>query len=406
MLDVLIAGAGPAGAIAARQLALAGARVLMVDRETCPRDKLCGDTLNPGALALLESLALRGGPLAAAQSLNGWRVTGPGASVDAPYDTGRAGAALTRRDLDAWLVEQAVAAGARFEPAMTVQSALTEGAGRDAVVRGLVLRSATGTVTRMPALVTIGADGRRSAVARSVGLGSHPRRPRRWAYGTYFVSVRAGADGCGQVRAGAEGCGQVRASAGGGGQVRAGAMGEMHIRPGWYCGIAPLADGRVNVCVVTERREGADAPLALIRRYLASDRALRERFANAECAGPVMVLGPLAVDVATAGTSGLLLAGDAAGFVDPVTGDGVNLAMQGALLAADEAQRVLQTGDWTGVIERLNKRRSEILGPKLRFNRVIRVLTSSPIGVRAAGLGALAAPGLLRRIIIRAGDAA
>lgn len=379
MLDVLIAGAGPAGAIAARELARAGARVLFVDRETFPRDKLCGDTLNPGALRLLDVLDLRGGPLAAAQHLAGWRVTGPGASVDALYDPGRFGVAVTRRDLDAWLVEQAVAAGARFEPGLTVQAALTHESAGEVSVRGLVLRSASGTVTRMPAMVTIGADGRRSAVARSVGLGRHPARPRRWAYGSYFIDSS---------------------------QRVASQLGEMHIRPGWYCGIAPMADGRVNVCVVTERREGADDPLALIRRYLASDRALRGRFAEAKCAGPVMVLGPLAVDVATAGIPGLLLAGDAAGFVDPVTGDGVNLAMQGAVLAAEGAKELMETGDWTGVVARLNRKRLEVLGPKLRFNRGLRVLTSSPAAVRLAGVAALAAPAVVRRLIVRAGDAA
>ena len=59
MIDVLIAGAGPAGSIAATVLARAGARVLVVDRAQFPRPKLCGDTLNPGALALLHRLGLR-----------------------------------------------------------------------------------------------------------------------------------------------------------------------------------------------------------------------------------------------------------------------------------------------------------------------------------------------------------
>ena len=66
MLDVLIAGAGPAGSVAATLLARAGARVLIVDRETFPRDKLCGDTLNPGVVKLLQSIDLWGGPLATA----------------------------------------------------------------------------------------------------------------------------------------------------------------------------------------------------------------------------------------------------------------------------------------------------------------------------------------------------
>ncbi|PYQ97353.1 MAG: hypothetical protein DMF97_14040 [Acidobacteria bacterium] len=60
MLDCLIVGAGPAGAIAALVLARAGARVSLVDRAAFPRDKLCGDTVNPGTLALLRRLDLAG----------------------------------------------------------------------------------------------------------------------------------------------------------------------------------------------------------------------------------------------------------------------------------------------------------------------------------------------------------
>ena len=58
MLDAIVVGAGPAGAISALVMARAGARVLIVDRATFPRDKLCGDTINPGSLALLDLLGV------------------------------------------------------------------------------------------------------------------------------------------------------------------------------------------------------------------------------------------------------------------------------------------------------------------------------------------------------------
>jgi flavin-dependent dehydrogenase len=180
----------------------------------------------------------------------------------------------------------------------------------------------------------------------------------------------------------------------------------MHVRARWYCGVAPLADGRVNVCVVTDQREGAGDPLALIWRHLNADAELRARFAGAECVAPVSVLGPMAVDVSTAGVTGLFLAGDAAGFVDPMTGDGLNLALNGSAEAAGETSRVLETGDWEGAVERLNMRRAARLGSKLRFNRALRTLTSSPTGVRVASAAALVMPGLVRRAIVRAGDAA
>ena len=56
MTDVVVVGAGPAGAVAATVLARAGARVRLIDRATFPRDKLCGDTLNAGTIALLRRL--------------------------------------------------------------------------------------------------------------------------------------------------------------------------------------------------------------------------------------------------------------------------------------------------------------------------------------------------------------
>src|SRR5712691_9250278 len=112
MDDVLIVGAGPAGAVAAVVLARAGARVRLLDRETFPRDKLCGDTLNPGALALLRRLNVAADIERQALRVRGMRVTGPGgADVVGEYGAGYAGAAITRRALDQILLDAASAAG-------------------------------------------------------------------------------------------------------------------------------------------------------------------------------------------------------------------------------------------------------------------------------------------------------
>jgi menaquinone-9 beta-reductase len=105
MLDVIVAGAGPAGSIAALVLARAGARVLIIDREAFPRDKLCGDTVNPGAIALLASLGICRGPLEGARPLYGMILSGPTMSLRAEYGSGIAARAIRRYDLDAWLLE-------------------------------------------------------------------------------------------------------------------------------------------------------------------------------------------------------------------------------------------------------------------------------------------------------------
>src|SRR5205809_7853594 len=97
MLDVLVVGAGPAGAVAATVLARAGARVKIVDRATFPRPKLCGDTINPGALALLRRLGMADAVERSGQRVDGMRVTGEhGIVIEGRYPSGLHGSALGR----------------------------------------------------------------------------------------------------------------------------------------------------------------------------------------------------------------------------------------------------------------------------------------------------------------------
>jgi flavin-dependent dehydrogenase len=377
VLDVIVAGAGPAGSIAALTLARAGARVLIVDRETFPRDKLCGDTLNPGALDLLASLDLTGGPLASGRPLAGMLLSGPRVSVRTLYGAGVAGRAVTRRDLDAWILEHAIRAGARFEPGMVVRAPLIAESGGRRVVRGLALaaRGREEQVSRMPSSFVIAADGSRSALARGLGLLGTPKRPRRWAFGAYATGVQGTSE-----------------------------VGEMHVRRNAYLGIAPLTDALVNVCVVTGPRPAGRGALDVMRRVIDQDADLASRFKTATFIGRPRVLGPLASDAALPGVEGLLLAGDAAGFIDPMTGDGLHLAMRGALLAAREALHTLENADFGGAVRRLADARARALGTKLRFNRSMRFIAGSPAAVGLASYGAVVAPGLMRAAVRYAGD--
>jgi flavin-dependent dehydrogenase len=179
-------------------------------------------------------------------------------------------------------------------------------------------------------------------------------------------------------------------------------LGEMHVRTGYYIGVAPVPGSLVNVCVVTRRHGGT--PLDVIKGALARDPDLRGRFADARFSPDVRVLGPLAADAVAPGMAGLVLAGDAAGFIDPMTGDGLHQALEGARLAAEEVARTLTAGDFSATIARLAAARRRVLGPKLRFNRALRALVDSPGLMRAASLGARVAPGLIQRTIRMAGD--
>ena len=373
MFDVLIVGAGPAGSVAATVLARAGARVLVLDRARFPRRKLCGDSLNPGALAVLRELKLDAAT-AGGLPIDGMIVTGErGVRVEGRY-AGQQGRTLERRELDLALLSAACDAGARIEQGVLVQGPIVDSSGSSPVVCGVVIQRRDGRAVRLLAPMVIAADGRYSRVARALGLCQAPRRPRRWAVGAYFSDVS-----------------------------ELTSFGEMHVRRGHYIGVAPVPGGSANACVVTSDRAPLRDPSALLLRTLQTDPQLRDRFAGARMIRPTVSIGPLAVDCNVAGVPGLLLAGDAAGFVDPMTGDGLRFAFRGGELAARQALRALDAGG-AGAHERLLDARRREFSRKWRFNRGLRALVGSPAAVRAAGYGASLAPALLHHLIAYAGD--
>lgn len=369
MIDAVVTGAGPAGAIAALVLARAGAKVLILDRMRFPRPKLCGDTVNPGAVAILRDLQLEH-VLATSLPIRGMLITGePRVVVRAMYPPGVEGRALSRTVLDERLARAAVEAGAQLEEGVLVRGPVQDEQGRVTGVRVLC----RGHETSIGARLVIGADGHHSRLARALELSRSPRAPRRWALGGIFDGVR----GVGEV-------------------------GEMHVRGGRYIGIAPMPGGVVNVCAVTDRGHGLTAEGALAA-LVAADPLLAPRFEGARTAGRPVLLGPLAVDASASGAPGLLLAGDAAGFIDPMTGDGLRFAFEGARLAALEALRALEHG-WGDAHRRLQARRRQVFGGKWRFNRTLRALVGAPAAVRGAAVASRFAPAVLRRAVCYAGD--
>src|SRR5262249_6355130 len=184
--DVLIVGGGPAGAIAGLVLARAGARVAILDRATFPRDKLCGDTVNPGTLARLHALGVAGEIESRGLRVDGMLLTGErGAAVEGRYPDGVSGRAILRRDLDWLLLQQAVAAGCQLEMGVPVRAAVVDESAAEARVVGIRI-SRGGRDASLSAPVVIAADGRHSTLAFSLGLARHPPHPRRWAIGAYF----------------------------------------------------------------------------------------------------------------------------------------------------------------------------------------------------------------------------
>jgi flavin-dependent dehydrogenase len=284
---------------------------------------------------------------------------------------------VTREVLDAWLVEQAVAAGATLVDGAAV---LGPDLAPDGIVAGVRVRSRGGSTATVRATMTIGADGRRSTVGRACGLSACARRPRRWAIGAYFDGVEG-----------------------------LSTLGEMHVRRGHYIGVAPTADGRANACLVQPHASGDAAwadPGALLRARLRADPLLGPRFARAAATTRATVLGPLAIETRVPGCAGLLLVGDAAGFVDPMTGDGIRLALASAEIAADATREVLAGRMASAVAHRAYARALESrVGWKRSFNRAMRSLVGSPPSVGLAARGAILWPAAFRAAIRYAGDA-
>ena len=382
MIDVLVSGAGPAGTVAAIVLARAGVRVRVLDRARFPRDKLCGDTVNPGAMAILERLGL-GHVTAGSVPVRGMLVTdGSGVRCTGRYPDDVEGRALRRCALDAALVGAARREGVEIDEGVLVhEPELANGR-----VAGLRVRLASGRGLCVPARVVIAADGAASRLARALRLSSHARRPRRWAVGGYFSDVAPDGDGL--------------QAPGSGFRV----FGEMHVRRGRYIGIAPMPGGLTNACVVTADRDALRDPTTLLQSALRGDPLLRARFADARLLSRPVSLGPLAVTSARASAPGLLLDGDAAGFVDPMTGDGLRFAFKGAELAAHAALTMLERGGPLDVDGSLDRARAREFASKWRFNRALRSLVGSPAAIRAAAAGASVAPWILERVIRYAGD--
>jgi flavin-dependent dehydrogenase len=177
----------------------------------------------------------------------------------------------------------------------------------------------------------------------------------------------------------------------------------MHLRDDRYIGVAPMPGGLTNACVVTADRAAVRDPGGLLRETLRQDASLAPRFSAASAASRPVCLGPLAVDSRRCGMPGLLLVGDAAGFIDPMTGDGLRFACRGAELTAEAAIAALSQGDPDPSASLAARRRAEF-GGKWRFNRALRTMTASPAALRLAAAGADWMPSMLERIVQYAGD--
>jgi menaquinone-9 beta-reductase len=157
--DVVIAGAGPAGSVAAAMLAARGMRVVLCDRAAFPRDKTCGDALIADSLGVVERLGLAATIAERSHTSSALEVMAPGGMTTSIPGTLRV---LPRRELDALLLHHAVRSGAEFRQ-LAADAPIVEG---DAVA-GIRAHDASGRTHELRAALTVLATGANGNVLRA-----------------------------------------------------------------------------------------------------------------------------------------------------------------------------------------------------------------------------------------------
>jgi geranylgeranyl reductase family protein len=315
--DVIVVGAGPAGSAVATLLATSGHDVVLLDRAQFPRDKACAEYCSPGVEDVLRRLGAwdavtQLGP----QWIDGMRVYGPhGACLSVSYSergVARQSFALPRLQLDHALLRHALICGSLVQEGWRVTG--VERTQASMLVQATNTRGQTAT---WQARVVVGADGLHSPVARSLGV----RIRSHWPYRLGLVTHYADVDGF---------------------EV----WGEMHVGRGLYCGLAPLPQGRVNVGLVVPLAwgKGRGIPIdVFFQRALEQLPAVARRLRRGRRIKPIRGMGPMTRHVERVAGFGYLLVGDAAGFFDPFTGEGIYRALHGAELAARVIDHALRT---------------------------------------------------------------
>jgi geranylgeranyl reductase family protein len=373
--DVVVVGGGPAGAAVATLLRQRGHDVVLIDEARFPRDKVCGESVSPEAWRILESL----GAASAVRRLSphpirGMALTSPdGTGFRGHYAANREpGFALKRESLDAALLQHAREAGVEVREG-TRATALLRG---DDGVGGVVAENGAGP-ERLPSRVLVGADGRRSRVARALGLLTEDTRMRRFSVRGHWEGVQGLTE-----------------------------LGEMHVGGGGYCGIAPLSPSTANVAFVLDRLEmriAAGDLEGFYRRALQRWPRVAERLHGAILLAPPRAVGPLALVARRVFAPGALLVGDAAGFYDPFTGEGVTLALRSAELAAEAADAALRAGDMS-LLDRYEARRRAATCGKFRFNRALQLIVGRPWLANLAARRLSRRPAAADRLVGVAGD--
>lgn len=329
--DVIVVGGGPGGSSCATLLAKSGKSVLLLDKAKFPRDKICGDGISGKSKKILEELGVIGAVEEAPHSrMNGVIFSSPKGEIlevaSPAQGTTSAGYVCRREVFDNVLFQNAKNHCDVLEE-FSVSGVLKEG-DRAVGIEGMQKGSAKKRQFR--AKVVIGADGALSVVAKSLGLLDSDSRHT-------LVAIRAYYDGITGMKD----------------------MIELHFVdeaiPGYFW-IFPVEDGKANVGIGMviqdyQKKYRGKSLESLMYEVIQNNALFKDRFANAKQVGPIRGWNlPVGSKYRKIHGDGFVLIGDAAGLIDPFSGEGIGNALASAEIATSVVNKAFEKSDFSASV--------------------------------------------------------